>query len=73
MTDTSQVPLIWTTKGNVPVDTLQLSTRWEITEDHIILVEEYTEVATGEVVRSSSHIHVNKPPEAIGAEQPIFA
>lgn len=51
---TDQVPLVWTTKGNVPADSLQYSARWEDTPEYIKFVETYT--LDGEVVRESAHV-----------------
>lgn len=48
------VPLIWTTKGNVPADGLVYTTRWEVTDDYTKLVETYS--FEGEIVRESAHV-----------------
>jgi len=48
-------PLIWTTKGNVPVSSLEYETKWVIAPgDFVKLVEEYR--LGDEVVRSNAHV-----------------
>lgn len=52
-------PLIYTTKGNVPVASLQYATQWDRTDDYIKFVERYT--LDGEVVKESAHVLALKP------------
>ena len=47
-------PLIYTTHGNLPIDSLQYETRWEQSADYVKLVETYR--LDGEVVRESAHV-----------------
>lgn len=47
-------PLIFTTKGNLPVKDLAYATRWEVTDDYTKLIETYS--LNGEVVRESAHV-----------------
>lgn len=47
-------PLIYTARGNLPISDLEYSTRWELTEDYVKLVEVYR--LDGEVVRESAHV-----------------
>ncbi len=47
-------PVIYTTKGNLPVKDLTYATRWEVTDDYTKLVETYS--LGGEVVRESAHV-----------------
>ena len=47
-------PLIFTTKGNLPIAELAFGTRWEVTEDFIKLIEIYR--LGDEVVRESAHV-----------------
>lgn len=50
-------PLIWTTKGNVPVDSLNYQTGWDICPPHYIkFVERYLD-ESGEVVKESAHVY----------------
>ena len=48
-------PLIYTSKGNVPADTLDYHTEWTVQPDFIKFREFYTDKATGEVVKDSTH------------------
>ena len=52
------IPLIFTTKGNLPMESLEYSTSWENTDDYIKLTETYR--LEGEVVRQSAHVYVKK-------------
>jgi hypothetical protein len=53
---TTEVPLIWTTKGNVPVESLSYSTAWEIVPGEFIkFVETYKDGE--EIVKQSAHIY----------------
>lgn len=61
-------PLIYTTKGNVPIASLTYSHEWEVTEDHTIFKESWID-QTGEVVKNNCHVHVNKVPTLLGGEQ----
>lgn len=47
-------PLIWTTKGNVPVASLEYATRWEFSANNIKFVETYK--SDGEVVKENVHV-----------------
>ena len=53
MTDT---PLIHTTRGTVPLDTLTYQTAWDVQPTHIQFVERYLD-ASGEVVKQSAHVY----------------
>lgn len=48
-------PLIYTSRGNLPVSSLDYETRWEDTPDYIKFVEVYR--LDGEVVRESAHVY----------------
>lgn len=48
-------PLIYTSRGNLPVASLQYVTRWEDAADYIKFVEIYT--LDGEIVRESAHVY----------------
>lgn len=58
-------PLIYTSRGNLPVSSLVYATRWEETDAFIRFVETYT--LDGEVVRESSHFR-GKTGLTMGAE-----
>jgi len=55
---TNETPLIWTTKGNLPVESLEYSAQWYETSDFIKLVETY--VLEGEVVKQNAHIKLKE-------------
>lgn len=55
-------PLIYTKLGNLPINSLEYATRWEMTEDHIKFVETYSR--DGEIMRESAHVLVLKPLES---------
>lgn len=49
-------PLIWTTKGNLPIASLKHETEWRYDATQIIFIERYT--LDGETVKESSHVCV---------------
>lgn len=51
-------PLIYTTRGNLPTNSLVYAVRWEDTDDYIKLVETYS--LDGEVVRESAHVYAKR-------------
>ncbi len=48
------VPLIWTSKGNVPLSSLKYEHRWEETPDEVTFEERWYDEA-GEVVKNNCH------------------
>lgn len=62
-------PLIYTSKGNVPVSSLQYRYQWTDTETDISFVEEY--LLAGEVVKRNAHCYIKKG-VAAEIEQTIF-
>jgi len=62
-------PLIYTTKGNIPVASLQYRHQWLNTENDITFTEEY--LLDGEVVKRNSHCYLKKGMDA-GLQQAIF-
>lgn len=52
--DLLAVPLVYTTKGNLPASELEYSVRWEDTPDYTKFVETYK--LAGEVVKESAHV-----------------
>lgn len=48
-----QVPLIYTSKGNLPVDNLTYRTQWEFDAQGITFIEEYH--LDAELVKRSAH------------------
>lgn len=53
---TTEVPLIYTSKGNLPVDSLEYKVDWRVSPEQIVFVETYLQGS--EVVKQSSHVHV---------------
>ena len=49
-------PLIYTSRGNLPIASLKLETEWDLTKDYIKLIERYRD-SEGEVVRESAHVY----------------
>ncbi len=58
----SDTPLIWTTKGNIPVADLAYTARWEFSASDIRLIETYK--LGDEVVKENAHICLLKGSEA---------
>jgi hypothetical protein len=55
-----QEPLIFTSKGNLPVASLKYEYAWFEDDDTIKFVERY--LLNGEVVKESAHVKVKKGP-----------
>ena len=55
----SDVPLIYTSKGNLPLESLKVSVEWQETDDYIACIETYKD-STGEVVKQSPHIRLKR-------------
>lgn len=53
-----EVPLIYTSRGNLPVDALEYKTQWVNTDDYIKFVETYS--LNGEVVKESAHVYAKR-------------
>lgn len=49
----NEQPLIWTSKGNLPIADLAYSTAWEESPDATVFIEEYRQ--GDEVVKRSVH------------------
>jgi len=52
------IPLIWTTKGNIPVDSLVVTTSFEDFGNTAVFVEIHT--LDGEEVKRNTHLIVKK-------------
>ena len=50
----TEVPLIYTSLGNVPIGDLEYETEWNVTEAYIKLTERYRK--DGLVVKESAHV-----------------
>lgn len=66
MTDNT-IPLIWTTKGNLPEADLRSEQKWVDHPDFVSLTLEY--YLEEELVKSSTHVYSKKPLEMIGETQ----
>lgn len=62
-------PLIFTSRGNLPIASLQYATRWEETPTYTKFVETYS--LNGEVVRESAHVLGKKPLLSESIAQPM--
>jgi len=62
-------PLIYTTKGNLPIAALEYSHKWEDLETCIKFSETYT--LDGEIVKQSAHV-LMKTGSVMGVEQEKF-
>lgn len=60
-------PLIFTSKGNLPVADLKHEVEWRVTPEQIVFIEKY--LLDGEVVKQSSHVKVLVGTAAEGASQ----
>ena len=69
MREPDPTPMIWTTKGNMPVEFLEYRTEWCDAPDSITMAEIYTHL--GEVVRRSVHVY-NKTGLSMGSAQAEF-
>ena len=67
---TEEIPLIYTSKGNIPISNLEHSVRWDIQEGRYI---KFTEIHTlnGEVVRESPHIFSYVPLDIVSEQGEI--
>ena len=57
-------PIIYTTKGNIPIAGLEHQVDWRVSPEQIIFTETY--LLDGEVVKQSSHVKVLIGAAAIG-------
>jgi len=61
----SAQPLIYTSKGNVPIDSVKLEVVWDVQDGYIKFTERYRD-ANGEVVKESAHVFDRKGSFAAG-------
>lgn len=64
--DQSIEPLVYTTKGNLPISTLEYFHGWEDTEDYTKFIQGYK--LNGEVVKQEAHVRMKKGQD-LNAEQ----
>jgi hypothetical protein len=55
----SDEPLIYTSKGNVPIASLKYEYAWEDTDNYTKFKERYLD-ASGEVVKEGAHVFMKK-------------
>ena len=65
----SEVPLIYTAKGNVPVDSLDYTKEWEFGDDVVWFREFWHDRETGELVKNNVHGYALKGLPLLGAAQ----
>lgn len=56
----NETPMIYTSRGNLPIESLEYSTEWEFTENSIVF-KEIHKAADGEIVRKAVHIQLLSP------------
>jgi hypothetical protein len=66
-----QVPLIWTSKGNLPVESLRYVHGWSETETYISFEERWY-AEDGELVKNNTHVYSKRGVE-IGGQQALMA
>lgn len=53
----AEEPLVWTSKGNLPLSSLTHQTAWDVQPTYYKFMERYLD-ATGEVVKESAHVYI---------------
>ena len=66
----TDIPLIFTTLGNIPVAALEYKTEWINDPKYIMFIEKW--YLGEELVKSNSHAYAHNPFDGIGAEQTTF-
>ncbi len=61
----SEIPLIFTTKGNIPLDGLKHEVEWRFNDGCVVFIERY--FLDGEMVKESSHAKLLTGVAALGA------
>jgi hypothetical protein len=56
---TEETPLIWTSKGNLPLEALEYETKWEKSDTYVKFVEIHR--LDGEIVREAAHVLALQP------------
>lgn len=59
------IPHIWTSKGHLPIHSLQHHVGWEVTSTYIKFRDVYM-THQGEIVHESAHVHMLEGVEAAG-------
>ena len=66
----NDVPLIFTSKGNLPESDLIYVTDWVVTDNYILFNEKW--LLNEEVVKSNTHAYSHNPFNQVGVEQTNF-
>ncbi len=56
----TETPLIYTSRGNVPIDSLRYEHEWVDTPQMLILHERWFDKDSGELVKNNSHGYVKR-------------
>ena len=56
---TEETPLIWTSKGNLPISSMEYETKWEKTDTYVKFIEIHR--LDGEIVREAAHVLALQP------------
>lgn len=68
--ENNEVPMIWTSKGNLPIEQLKYVTAWDEDENNVRFREAY--FFNGEMVRESAHVYSKSGlPPLFGEQQPL--
>lgn len=67
----TDVPLIWTKNGNVPIDSLTYEKDWEVTDQFITFREVWRDDA-GDLVKNCVHMYALKGLPSLGAAQAVM-
>lgn len=57
-------PLIWTTKGNIPLAGLRHEAEWRVSPEQVVFIERYW--LGDEVVKESTHVKILIGAAAVG-------
>jgi hypothetical protein len=66
----TEIPLIYTSRGNLPIASLTRNVRWENTEDYVKFVETYT--FEDEVVIENANVLAKRLPTMAAQQFEIF-
>jgi hypothetical protein len=66
----NETPLIWTSKGNVPIESLRYEHHWIDNADETTLHERWFD-ASGELVKNNVHMFGRKPLHLFGEQAAV--
>lgn len=64
-------PLIYTSKGNVPVSSLRIETQWTDAPDYVKVAVRHFEIESGEMVREDCHVLAKRALLSEAIAQPL--